>query len=121
MIVYTGDESGCRARARAPRRHSAACIRYALEGDASAVDADVVASAIRIDSHGATFRWRWTAEGLDRAVSIPLLGRHQVANVSAALAAVHVLGYSLDAAIAGRRVAAADRASPRVDGDRQAR
>ena len=59
----------------------------------------MVASAIRIDSHGATFRWRWESEGLDREVAIPLLGRHQVANVSAALAAVVTLGYSIDDAI----------------------
>ena len=51
-------------------------------------DADVIASSIRVDAHGSTFRWRWDALGLDRQVSIPLLGRHQVANVSAALAAV---------------------------------
>ncbi len=84
------------ASARRKRRH---LIRYALAPDGAAVDADVVASAIRIDSHGATFRWRWEAEGLDREVAIPLLGRHQVANVSAALAAVVTLGYSIDEAI----------------------
>ena len=33
-------------------------------------------------------------QALDRQVTIPLLGRHQVANVSAALAAVHTLGYA---------------------------
>ena len=46
------------------------------------------------------FSGRWAAEHLDRTVTIPLLGRHQVANVTAALAAVHVLGYDLDAAVA---------------------
>ena len=60
----------------------------------------MVASQIKVNSHGATFRWRWDAEGLDREVRIPLLGRHQVANVSASLAAVHTLGYSVDDAIA---------------------
>ncbi len=99
-IVYTGDDSGVALAQRASQAQRR-CIRYALEGDASAQEAEVVASAIAIDAHGATFQWRWAAENLDRAVAIPLLGRHQVANVSAALAAVHVLGYSVDAAIAG--------------------
>ena len=98
LIVYTGDHAGTvlAERARADQRH---LIRYALADDAQMVDADVVASSIRIDSHGGAFRWRWDAEGLDREVTIPLLGRHQVANVSAALAAVRILGYSIDGAI----------------------
>ena len=100
LILYTGDESGAALaqRARAERRR---LIRYTLASDGGAVDADVVASAIRIDSHGAIFRWRWEAEGLDREVAIPLLGRHQVANVSAGLAAVVTLGYPIDDAITG--------------------
>lgn len=99
LIVYTGDQAGAvlAERARADQRH---LIRYALADDAETVDADVVASSIRIDSHGGAFRWRWDAKGLDREVTIPLLGRHQVANVSAALAAVRTLGYSIDDAIA---------------------
>ena len=98
LILYTGDESGA---ALAQRAHSERrrLIRYGLAEDGGMLDADVVASSIRIDSHGGTFRWSWEAEGLDREVSIPLLGRHQVANVSAALAAVLTLGYSLDDAI----------------------
>jgi UDP-N-acetylmuramoyl-tripeptide--D-alanyl-D-alanine ligase len=98
LILYTGDESGAALaqRAQSERRR---LIRYALAEDGGMIDADVVASSIRIDSHGGTFRWRWEAEGLDREVSIPLLGRHQVANVSAALAAVLTLGYSVDDAI----------------------
>jgi len=99
LILHTGDQAGAMLaeRARAEQRH---LIRYALANDAETVDADVVASSIRIDSHGGAFRWRWDAEGLDREVTIPLLGRHQVANVSAALAAVRTLGYSIDDAIA---------------------
>jgi UDP-N-acetylmuramoyl-tripeptide--D-alanyl-D-alanine ligase len=98
LILYTGDEWGAALaqRARAERRR---LIRYALASDGGAVDADVVASAIRIDSHGAIFRWRWESEGLDREVAIPLLGRHQVANVSAGLAAVVTLGYAIDDAL----------------------
>jgi UDP-N-acetylmuramoyl-tripeptide--D-alanyl-D-alanine ligase len=98
-ILYTGDESGI---SLAQRAHSEqrSVIRYALDTDGETADADIVASSIRITEHGSTFRWRWEAEGLDREVTIPLLGRHQVANVSAALAAVLTLGYSIDDAIA---------------------
>jgi UDP-N-acetylmuramoyl-tripeptide--D-alanyl-D-alanine ligase len=98
LILYTGDESGA-ALAQRARTEQRRLIRYALARDGEAVDADVVASSIRIDSRGGSFRWRWDAEGLDREVTIPLLGRHQVANVSAALAAVRTLGYSVDDAI----------------------
>lgn len=98
LILFTGDAPGAALahRAKAEHRHA---VRYTIADGGDAVEADVIASAVRIDSHGATFRWRWDAEGLDRPVAIPLLGRHQVANVSAALAAVHVLGYSVDDAI----------------------
>ena len=94
--------------------------------DGEAVDADIVASSIQVTAHGSTFRWRWDAEGLDRQITIPLLGRHQVANVSAALAAVHTLGYPIDDAIAA--AAALEQVEHRlqvygdrrpVDGDRR--
>jgi UDP-N-acetylmuramoyl-tripeptide--D-alanyl-D-alanine ligase len=98
LILHTGDESGKALAVRA-RNEQRRVIRYALAGDGDAVDADVIASSIRVDAHGSTFRWHWAALGFDRQVTIPLLGRHQVANVSAALAAVHTLGYSVDDAI----------------------
>jgi UDP-N-acetylmuramoyl-tripeptide--D-alanyl-D-alanine ligase len=99
LIVYTGDDAGAQLAERAhaePRK----VIRYALDTDGEDVNADIVASSIRITAHGSTFRWRWAAQRLDREVTIPLLGRHQVGNVSAALAAVLALGYSIDDAIA---------------------
>jgi UDP-N-acetylmuramoyl-tripeptide--D-alanyl-D-alanine ligase len=98
LILYTGDEPGA-ALAQRARSEGRRLIRYRLAKDGETVDAEVVASAITIDAHGGTFRWRWDAEGFDREVTVPLLGRHQVANVSAALAAVHTLGYSIDDAI----------------------
>jgi UDP-N-acetylmuramoyl-tripeptide--D-alanyl-D-alanine ligase len=98
-IVSIADASCVALAHRAAAEHHRV-IRYALADDGAPTDADVVASEIRIDAHGGAFRWRWPAERLDRAVTIPLLGRHQVANVTAALTAVHVLGYDLDAAVA---------------------
>src|SRR4029077_114382 len=97
-IIHTGDEPGAVLARRASATHRV--VRYELADADATTGADVVATAIRIDAHGCAFQWSWAAESLDRTVVIPLLGRHQVANVSAALAAVHVLGYSLDAAIA---------------------
>jgi UDP-N-acetylmuramoyl-tripeptide--D-alanyl-D-alanine ligase len=97
-IVYTGDGPGATLAKRAAAEQRRV-IRYALAGETTETDADVLASEIRIDAHGAAFRWQWAAQRLDREVTIPLLGRHQVANVSAALVVVHVLGYPVDAAI----------------------
>ena len=99
VIVHTGDDPGVALARRAGATHRPV-IRYALAENAGTTGAEVVATVVRVDARGCGFRWQWGAEGLDRAVTIPLLGRHQVANVSAALAAVHVLGYSIDAAIA---------------------
>jgi UDP-N-acetylmuramoyl-tripeptide--D-alanyl-D-alanine ligase len=97
-IVHVGDDPGAALARRAAATHRVVC--YDVSETQAATGADVVATAIRVDAGGCTFHWRWAAEHLERAVVIPLLGRHQVANVSAALAAVHVLGYSVDAAIA---------------------
>src|SRR5579864_9055071 len=58
LILYTGDAPGAALahRAKAEHRHA---VRYAIADGDDAVEADVIASAVRIDSHGATFRWRW--------------------------------------------------------------
>jgi UDP-N-acetylmuramoyl-tripeptide--D-alanyl-D-alanine ligase len=53
---------------------------------------DVVASDVVVDGRATHFTWRWEAEGLEHRVSIPLPGRHNILNVSAALAVVHLLG-----------------------------
>ena len=113
LILYTGDESGAGAgaagaqRAPAPdplragrgwrnRRRRCRCIVDPHR--CAGVDVSVALGCRRAS----------TAQ-----VSIPLLGRHQVANVSAALAAVHTLGYSVDDAITAAAATGAGRASPR--------
>src|SRR6202035_1462155 len=58
LILYTGDEPGA-ALARRAHAEQRRLIRYALANDGETVDADVVASSIRIDSHGGSFHWRW--------------------------------------------------------------
>jgi UDP-N-acetylmuramoyl-tripeptide--D-alanyl-D-alanine ligase len=57
-----------------------------------AADLDVIAADVVVDARATHFTWRWPAEGLDQRMSIPLLGRHNILNVSAALAVMHLLG-----------------------------
>jgi len=97
-VVHTGDEGGTdiAARALADGRR---VVRYGLSDSG----ADVVTSDIHIDGRGTRFDWRWTAERLHSAVSLPLLGAHQALNMSAALAVVHLLGRDVDAAVTAAR------------------
>jgi UDP-N-acetylmuramoyl-tripeptide--D-alanyl-D-alanine ligase len=95
-VVYAGDAAttALATRARAMGRE---VISYGIEGDA--VDLDVVAEDVQITGGGSRFTWRWPIAGLRHEVTVPLLGRHQVLNVSAALAAVHRLGLPLEPAL----------------------
>ena len=72
-------------------------VRYGLEGE-NAGPLDVVASDISVDERATRFTWRWPAEGLEQRVAIPLLGQHNILNVSAALAVIHLLGLPVDEA-----------------------
>jgi UDP-N-acetylmuramoyl-tripeptide--D-alanyl-D-alanine ligase len=96
-VVYAGDAAtaALATRARASGRE---VISYGVEGDA--VDLDVVAEDVQITGSGSRFTWSWPVAGLRHEVSVPLLGRHQVLNVSAALATVHRLGLPLERALA---------------------
>ena len=95
-VVYAGDgpTAALAARARAAGHE---VIRYGIEGDAG--DPEVIARNVRITGAGSRFTWRWSAAGLEHDVVVPLLGRHQVLNVSAALATVHCLGMPLEPAL----------------------
>ena len=95
-LVYCGDDT---TAALADKAMAAGheVIRYGIEG--SADDLDVVAENVQITGTGSRFTWRWPHHGLSHAITLPLLGRHQVLNVSAALATVHRLGLPLEAAL----------------------
>jgi UDP-N-acetylmuramoyl-tripeptide--D-alanyl-D-alanine ligase len=95
-VVYAGDDSTASLAARA---HAAGheVIRYGIGEDAR--DLDVVAENVQITGSGSRFTWRWPDAGLSHDLEVPLLGRHQVLNVSAALATVHRLGLPLQAAL----------------------
>ncbi len=95
-IIYAGDPS-CAALALRAVGEKRRVVTYAMEGEG--VNADISATDVRVDGGGSHFMWRWGAEQLETRVDVPLLGRHQVLNVSAALAAVHLLGFDAIAAV----------------------
>ncbi|MDE3230464.1 MAG: UDP-N-acetylmuramoyl-tripeptide--D-alanyl-D-alanine ligase, partial [Chloroflexota bacterium] len=95
-IIYGGEALSARLADRAAQA-GYRVVRYGLEGE-EAGPLDVVASDISVDERATRFTWRWAAEGLEQRVAIPLLGQHNVLNVSAALAAVHLLGLPMDEA-----------------------
>ena len=96
-VIHAGEPGGA---ALVQRAHTDArrVVRYGIEHSAGVLD--VLASDITLDSSGARFRWSWPELSIERVVTTPLLGRSQVLNVTAALAVVHLLGYSLDSAVA---------------------
>ena len=96
-VIHAGEPGGAALvqRAHADDRR---VVRYGIEQSADVLD--VVASNIVLDERGARFRWAWPELSIERVVTTPLLGRNQVLNVTAALAVVHLLGYSLGKAVA---------------------
>ena len=94
-VIHSGDDGGVQLAVRAADEGHHV-VRYALQG---AGDADVIADNVMLDGTGARFRWMWAAHRLQADVAISLLGEHQVLNVTAALAVVHLLGYDVDAAV----------------------
>lgn len=72
-------------------------VRYGMAGE-DAGPLDVIASDISVDDRATRFTWRWPAEGLEQRIAIPLLGQHNILNVSAAIAVVHLLGLPVDEA-----------------------
>jgi len=95
-VVYAGDELAGALAARA-RTTGHDVVTYGIDGEADGLD--VAAVDVQITGNGSRFTWRWSAAGLEHEVVLPLLGRHQVLNVSAALATVHRLGLPLDRAL----------------------
>lgn len=96
-VVYAGDAATAALAERA-RQSGRDVVSYGVAGDAP--DLDVVADSVQITGTGSRFTWRWDAAGLRHDVVLPLLGRHQALNVSAALAMVHRLGLPLAPALA---------------------
>ncbi len=97
-VVIYGGESTSAALAERAIRDGYRVVRYGLEGETDA-SFDVVASDIVVDERATHFTWRWNAENLEFRVSIPLLGQHNILNVSAALTVVHLLGQPVAQAV----------------------
>ncbi|HEY7849362.1 MAG TPA: UDP-N-acetylmuramoyl-tripeptide--D-alanyl-D-alanine ligase [Ktedonobacterales bacterium] len=95
-VIYGGEAlaAGLAERAAAAGYQ---VVRYGMEGE-NAGPLDVIASEISVDERATRFTWRWPAEGLEQRVAIPLLGQHNVLNVSAALVVIHLLGLPVDEA-----------------------
>ncbi len=89
-VIY-GGESMTALLAERSARAGYRVVRYGLENEQGG-PLDVVASDIVVDERASHFTWRWASEGLEFRVNIPLLGQHNILNVSAALAVVHLLG-----------------------------
>ena len=96
VVVYGGDMDTA-ALAQRARADGRTVTTYGIDTEGS--DVDVVARDVRVTGSGSRFTWDWEAEGLRHDVLVPLLGRHQVLNVSAALATVHRLGLPLQPAL----------------------
>jgi len=90
VVIYGGESMAVLLAERAAHA-GYRVVRYGLEGEQGG-PFDIVASDIVVDERASHFTWRWSAEGLEFRVSIPLLGQHNILNVSAALAVVHLLG-----------------------------
>lgn len=95
-VIYGGEQRSAALAGRAAAAGYRA-VRYGLEGE-DAGPLDVIASEIQVDERVTRFTWRWPAEGLEQRVTIPLLGQHNILNVSAALAVLHLLDLPLDEA-----------------------
>lgn len=95
-VIYGGE---ARAAGLAERAAAAGyrVVRYGMEGE-DAGPLDVFASDITVDDRATRFTWRWPAEGLEQRVAIPLLGQHNILNVSAAMTVIHLLGLPVDEA-----------------------
>ncbi len=98
VVVYAGEAESAQLADQAAR-DGRTVVRYGF-ADEPGAPFDVTASAVQIDSSATHFTWAWPARGLERRVSIPLLGKHNILNTAAGLAVTVLLGFDLDRAIA---------------------
>ena len=97
VVIYGGERMAAHLAERAAHA-GYRVVRYGLASEQSG-PYDVVASDIVVDEHASHFTWCWPAEDLTFRVSLPLLGQHNILNVSAALAVVHLLGLPVAQAV----------------------
>jgi UDP-N-acetylmuramoyl-tripeptide--D-alanyl-D-alanine ligase len=101
-IIHVGSdpEKGAAERARSAGYST---ITYGAGTD---FPTDVAATGIALSIEGTRFTFTWNEKNLKREVFVPLLGRHQALNATAALIVAAELERDLDAAIAALAKAA---------------
>lgn len=95
-LIYCGEAQTARLAVRAAAE-GFRVVRYGMEGE-SAAQLDLIAEEVVMEGATTRFVLSWPAEGLRLPVSIPLLGRHTILNVSAAIGLAHLLGRSAEQA-----------------------
>jgi UDP-N-acetylmuramate--alanine ligase len=88
----------CGMDVRLPGQEGQRVVRFALEpsGDEPAPDADLLATEIRSEPSGGS-RFRARGAGIDTEVTLSVPGRHNIANVLAALGGLALAGFDPEA------------------------
>lgn len=73
-------------------------VRYGIAGENPAVALDAAASDVTMSAEGVSFTLAIPQFSFREALRVPLLGRHQALNITAALVTVALLGYDIGAA-----------------------
>jgi UDP-N-acetylmuramoyl-tripeptide--D-alanyl-D-alanine ligase len=94
-LIYAGEAETAKLAERAAAE-GRRVVRYGMADEGVALD--LIADEVVMDGEATRFVLSWPAENLRLAVSIPLLGRHNILNVSAAIGLAHVLGFSAERA-----------------------
>jgi UDP-N-acetylmuramate--alanine ligase len=96
FAAFASSASGvvCGSDVRLPGRDGQRVLRFGLEpvGDAPAPEADLIAVDILIEPGGGS-RFQAHGAGIDAMVSLPVPGRHNVANALAALGGLALAGF----------------------------
>ena len=94
-IVHVGSDSENKAAERA-RQAGYRTLTYGADSDFSP---DVIAGDIKLSIEGTQFTFAWPDRQIERDVMVPLLGRHQALNATAALIVALELGRDLETAV----------------------
>jgi UDP-N-acetylmuramoyl-tripeptide--D-alanyl-D-alanine ligase len=97
-FIYAGEAETAKLAERA-LGEGRRVVRYGMADEGVALD--LLAEEVVIEGEATRFVLNWPQEQLRLPVSIPLLGRHNVLNVLAAIGLAHGLGFSAERAARG--------------------